>query len=973
MSTVLVRRAHYGAKKRGVAVATALICAGASAATGVVAGETARADGVGVGTSVTKAVVDFDGVATGGTVTLDESTNLRNQIVRISYTGLNPSIMVNEYVDPLPTDSNGDPTGPPAPNYDGFGTRRVVTVMQCWGGANPDREHCLTLNRSNSRAAVTAPSDNDYVDPDGNAISTYFYDSEETDPTYEVGDPRVTHKEQRSDIPFVARNGQIYNEASFPDISQNSDSTRVGLINEDGTGTVDFEVRTGVEAPSLACNTQHPDCSIVVVPEDMWLKNWSPVADYQAPGAESTRWLLASASARGGAAFLASNWKRKIVFPLTFAPNVAACPQHGAQIDTHINELSTEMIQRWQPALCNAATPVNLSSTVLSDGEAAGSFRSGASSISLVQRPASSVPPARAAAFAPVGVEGIGFSWIDDTAPPGFELRLTPRLVAKLLTESYSTRADPNTPTAVNSMGLDPDFLALNSVALPDGSTYLPGFAYSPKPILASSHSDAVRQLWDWILADPDAYAWLQGVPDPWGMSINALWRGYQGDDYFATRDNWSCRMVDNCQLTILGTDPTQIGEGKEDSVLSQGGYHLRTSSPSNTLLDAAQLSVRGQRRDTTLYDFYDKPPRWRRNSSLDRAFGGRAELSFMDTATASRFRLRMAALQNASGQFVTPDSAGLSHAANGAVQDQPTGAWSVLPSIADPQAYPMTAVTHAEVATAGLDTQVAAGVGSFLRHAAGPGQQVGSEAGALPGGYTPTTQEMKDQTLALAKRVETQAGVISSPTPTGVATSSPSPTGSATAGSAPSSASASATQATRSPAASTPAAATVQAPGKIGPEASPTSTLAAPTPTTTPGKASPTGTPKPSKSSHSTPTASGKASTSPRRPAGGGASTVAGAKPPAALNPSGSAIPSVPATSATDDPTAVAGSDPSGAPFAAPGLVTVATQAEAAGPMRWALLLLLASGLAAMVAVPALKSGALAVLARGLNARARR
>ena len=30
--------------------------------------------------------------------------------------------------------------------------------------------------------------------------------------------------------------------------------------------------------------------------------------------------------------------------------------------------------------------------------------------------------------------------------------------------------------------------------------------------------------LWNWVLADPEAHAWLNGQPDQWGMKVNPIY-----------------------------------------------------------------------------------------------------------------------------------------------------------------------------------------------------------------------------------------------------------------------------------------------------------------------------------------------------------------------------------------------------------------------------------------------------------------
>ena len=106
---------------------------------------------------------------------------------------------------------------------------------------------------------------------------------------------------------------------------------------------------------------------------------------------------------------------------------------------------------------------------------------------------------------------------------------LTPRLVAKLLTESYKGQFEDisavkpgasyawvqNNPETLFS---DPDFLQYNkefqdltTVDQIDAGTLL----------VEEANSDAASTLWKWVLSDPSAEQWLSGAPDPWGMAVN--------------------------------------------------------------------------------------------------------------------------------------------------------------------------------------------------------------------------------------------------------------------------------------------------------------------------------------------------------------------------------------------------------------------------------------------------------------------
>src|SRR5262249_48359509 len=102
-----------------------------------------------------------------------------------------------------------------------------------------------------------------------------------------------------------------------------------------------------------------------------------------------------------------------------------------------------------------------------------------------------------------------------------------------LLTESYVDqffRVNPNAPpdgypwlkTNPLTLASDPDFLQFN-----------PEFSLLQCTIVSAScggliveqpAADATYALWSWILADPEARAWLNGTPDHWGMKVNPVY-----------------------------------------------------------------------------------------------------------------------------------------------------------------------------------------------------------------------------------------------------------------------------------------------------------------------------------------------------------------------------------------------------------------------------------------------------------------
>src|SRR5262249_35605039 len=103
-------------------------------------------------------------------------------------------------------------------------------------------------------------------------------------------------------------------------------------------------------------------------------------------------------------------------------------------------------------------------------------------------------------------------------------MNLTPRLVAKLLTQSYrgSVVGSPGY-LSHNPIGLtlDPEFLDLN----PDYQGFAVHFQ-PPDALVQLGSSDLISLLWSWVITDPDARDFLAGKPDQHDMVVNKFNQG---------------------------------------------------------------------------------------------------------------------------------------------------------------------------------------------------------------------------------------------------------------------------------------------------------------------------------------------------------------------------------------------------------------------------------------------------------------
>src|SRR5262249_39843257 len=106
--------------------------------------------------------------------------------------------------------------------------------------------------------------------------------------------------------------------------------------------------------------------------------------------------------------------------------------------------------------------------------------------------------------------------------------------IAKLLSESYWSfvtlrndfgalpDGDPYKTMATNpqDLAVDPEFIALNPGIGPTVQTQA-----SATLLTLSGDSDVLWALTSYLNADPEARAFLNGTPDPWGMVVNPRYK----------------------------------------------------------------------------------------------------------------------------------------------------------------------------------------------------------------------------------------------------------------------------------------------------------------------------------------------------------------------------------------------------------------------------------------------------------------
>lgn len=643
-------------------------------------------------------------------VTVSQTSNLVNQVVRVSWKG-------------------GKPTKPD------FGLVGInyVQIMQCWGGTaedGPPREQCVYGSQkaggggqnTNSRQMSTAG----IVDPLEDKYDEYKFD----DLSY---------------IPFVSWTGKTTtgNKSEFFDRYTSNESNH-NRTRADGTGEEFFEVQSGVESPGLGCGQsrdgESPLCWLVIVPR----------GDTEVDG---TKRGLTYTEGLDTSPLLASNWQHRIVFPLEFQPVGAACAITGSETPLLGTDRIIEAIARWQPAWCSGDLG-NFSYTVLSDLEAREKLKTDQPALSFISYGVPEAEAPRPIVYAPASLSGLTVSFNVESqsstlAPEAIRLRdgermrdikITPRLLAKLLTQSYRYDAVP-VPDKVEKnpfdITQDPDFLTLNPQF--EGRKF-PGLGHI---ITTLGETDSARLVWDYIWSDPEAREWVKGKADPWGMVINPAYKrqSYPRSDFPRTDNTcitYSDRNVPVCTFDLFPF--------------------------AGDLYAAARAASRGDTMATGAYDPTAQPPGYKKSPPQEP--GRRAMVVISDSPLTTRFSLTPALLRNAAGEFIAPTTEAIRAAA---AKAKPTGIPGVVqpdPGAKVPGAYPLTSFTYAATAPGALTQESAQAYAGALEYIAGPGQVLGDSAGELPLGYAPLTEKEREATRAAAAAIVERVGEKPNPTP---------------------------------------------------------------------------------------------------------------------------------------------------------------------------------------------------------------
>ncbi|MFT4285647.1 MAG: hypothetical protein QM598_12505 [Protaetiibacter sp.] len=655
-------------------------------------------------------------------VTVSQTKDLVSQGVTVSWTGGRQSV--------APGQTGGED---------------FLQIFQCWGddpsdASRPDRTTCQyggTLGPGSTRDS--------YRDADRDVDAAH--DLQYTIPGRGVVLPAYTS------IPFRAPDGtsvsNIVTDASTGaktvdtaiDVNTNQYFTSY-TTNEipwapsgaDGRGSVAFEVQTAMQSSGLSCGTPTPEnldvgasCWLVVLP--------------RGASDNGSRYITQSG-------LFWDTWKHALAFRLDFRPLGARCKEGTAERQVFGSELITLAMGSWQPAVCNTAGGAVLALVTGSESDALRAAATTPDSGLVVTSRALQDVETDPLVYAPLAISGltIGFN-IDRFVNPNLtvpaeiadrdrlaitSLRLTPRLLAKLLTNSYRASLPLGTDAGVvekNPWNVvqDPDFLAIND---PEW-TYLVMQGYALSDVLVpQGRSDAAWIIWQYITADPEAAAFLAGTPDPWGMVVNP----------------WSTTTAaanpSGVAFSLPREDFPKADPIERPADGSGGAINLITWRPYTADLDTSgYLTLRGDGQLLGGWDIFAVPPKY---AKAARALPGRRQvLGLTSTSAAERYQVVTAELKNAAGAFVAPSTESMLAAA--AAMGTSAESTQVLrydstsaAAKGATTAYPLTVPIYAAANPKYVSADARGAYAAFIRYATTSGQNPGDALGQLPRGYAP-------------------------------------------------------------------------------------------------------------------------------------------------------------------------------------------------------------------------------------------
>lgn len=611
------------------------------------------------------------------------------------------------------------------------------------------------------------------------------------------------------DVPFTSRDGlsfsgrQVLDSSgakNYPVSSQfsvaSTNEVQGARIKTDGTGSFDFEMQSDIKANQLGCgrNVNDLKCYLVLVPRGTVYGGHDAACSsvYAAGGAKYSFGQVEPIQAGSPVNPGCDYWNNRIIVPLQFNQVAGVCPS-GAEQRVIGSQLLISAMASWQPALCTTAgstfsfsyNPDSVARAQLLEQKADVAFTSYPITKAELQDPVDQAAfDQTTVSYAPVAIGAVAVSFLADGKNGRIgSLTLSPRLLAKLLTQSYifevpNDATDPGTDDfaqlgkinqSYTYLFQDPEFQLLN----PNWGDFI----NNPSLVLPGpSDTDAIAQVWKWIQSDADARSFLNGAADPYGMTINPSYLPAgnaaaqvpvfdpETGKKLATLKAVGFSNLDGSPMSLATSAINYFPKADAAEVphklgIENSRYNSIQASPYvDDFLKSAVVTFRANPGaktgwDPAAYSTTAKPGNW--VSSGPQVPGQRFVISITDAAAIARYNLSPVGLRAANGSLVTaPDPKSMAAAiTSGLVATSNPAVEQIDPAKVAADGYPLTTVVYAVVSLSGSTAAARSSVSKMISYVVGDGQTVGTQVGQLPIGYLPLTSGLQSQatTAALA------------------------------------------------------------------------------------------------------------------------------------------------------------------------------------------------------------------------------
>lgn len=726
-------------------------------------------------------------------VTVSQTKDLVSQGIRVSWTGGKQSERPSSTV----------------------GGTNFLQIAQCWGEdpenpGHPDRRTCQyggTLGAGSYRDGTTEADDVATEDLKYTHVSSSFFS-----PTYtaipfvavnsvdDVDESTAPLDRVITNLKLDAAGKPVQKTGSeFVDLNTNqffsaysTNEVKWAGAGADGSGAVPFEVQTNMQSTALGCGAPLPQPDGTVVGRSCWLVI-IPRGQGDSGSSEINR-----------SGLWWDSWEHHLAVKLDFKPLGVRCQIGQAERQLAGSELVAGAIASWQPQLCSGE---NGSPFVLSQGNEGDALARAAdtkpSPLAFTSRPLDIERIGGAPdplSYAPVALAGLAISFSIDRQPhpqkatqeekdraglPMTQLKLTPRLIAKLLTASYvdslpdeadkshiGYRSFEEPGKNPRTIVQDKEFQTINE---PEWSKQIIIGASVADVLTPSGRSDLAYRLWEYVLSDPAAKAWLDGEPDENGMVVNPWYS--TSAEVNPTHVGLTLPVED-----FPKADPVEkVDTTQSDPSNGSGPINLVTWRPyTHSFADGAYHTLRGDGLILGQWDRNASPPKF--GKPVRELFGSQKVIGLTTTPAAELYQTVTASLRNPAGEYVAPTREGLSAAAaamtpTAAQSDVMEYAFTGATAKAATTAYPLAIPVYAALNPAQTDSQLRGVYSDLIRFAARDGQVPGTDLGDLPPGYSPIPQSWVIQALAAADEIQRGAIATTPPSasPTSLAASVPS------------------------------------------------------------------------------------------------------------------------------------------------------------------------------------------------------